>query len=194
MPNGRRRQQNTRHANRNRNLQNDNVVIASPVFETPEPLIVESQDVTGLEKKIEDLEKSLSKMKELEKKYNKLKKLEKKYNELKNEYDMHKKFFIQEQTLNIKYKAKIKELLIDLEKSQQKYKNLDKATSDISVSTQELMKVTMENRIISTDLIIKLKRVKSELPENFDTSEWNNEHFVNFLIDLTLDELYKLKF
>ena len=194
MPNGRRRQQNTRNANRNRNLLSDNVVIASPVFETPEPLIVESQDVTGLEKRIEDLEKSLNKMKEFEKKYNKLKKLEKNYIELKNEYDMHKKFFIEEQTLNIKYKAKIKELLIDLEKSQQKYKSLDKATSDISVSTQELMEVTMENRIISTDLIIKLKRVKSELPENFDIPEWNNEHFVNFLIDLTLDELYKLKF
>ena len=56
------------------------------------------------------------------------------------------------------------------------------------------MDVTIQNRVISADLIIKLRRVKSELPSNFDTKEWNNKHFVDFLIDLTLDELLKLKF
>ena len=194
MPNGRRRQQNTRHANRNRNLLNDNVVMASPVFETPEPLIVQSQDISVLEKRIEDLEKSLSKMKELEKKYNKIKNIQKKYDELKNEYDMCKRFLIQEQKMNTKYKAKIKELLIDLEQSKKNYRDLDKASTDISTSTKELVDVTMKNRIISAELVHKLKRVKSELPKNFDIPEWNNEHFVNYLIDLTLEDLSKLKF
>tara|TARA_Y100001958_G_scaffold88624_1_gene60240 strand:+ start:1647 stop:2231 length:585 start_codon:yes stop_codon:yes gene_type:complete len=194
MPNGRRRQQNTRHANRNRNLLNDNVVMASPVFETPEPLIVQSQDISVLEKRIEDLEKSLSKMKELEKKYNKIKNIQKKYDELKNEYDMCKRFLIQEQKMNTKYKAKIKELIFDLEQSKKNYRDLDKASSDISTSTKELVDVTMKNRIISAELVHKLKRVKSELPKHFDIPEWNNEHFVNYLIDLTLEDLSKLKF
>tara|TARA_B100001094_G_scaffold329228_1_gene391505 strand:- start:915 stop:1532 length:618 start_codon:yes stop_codon:yes gene_type:complete len=205
MPNGRRRQQNTRQANRNRNRANDSVIVASPVFESTEPIIVQSENITELEHKLQNLEHLVNTMKEnrkkevkkvvdIETKLNKLKNIEKKYQKLKSQYDIHKELCIQEQTLNIRYKAKIKELLIDLEKAQNKYKNLDEATHDVASSTQELMDVTMKNRIISTDLIIKLKRVKSDLPTNFDTKEWNNKHFVEFLIDLTLDELLKLKF
>lgn len=205
MPNGRRRQQNTRNANRNRNRTNDSIIVASPVFESTEPIIVQSQSITELEDKLQNLENLVNTMKEnrkkevkkfveIENKLNKLKNIEKKYQKLKSQFDIHKDLCIQEQTLNIRYKAKIKELLIDLEKAQNKYKNLDEATHDVTSSTQELMDVTIQNRVISTDLIIKLKRVKSELPTNFDTKEWNNKHFVNFLIDLTLDELLKLKF
>jgi len=205
MPNGRRRQRNTRESNRNRNRVNDNIIVASPVFESTEPIIVQSQSITELEDKLQNLEnlintmtenrkKEVKKFVEIEKKLNKLKNIEKKYQKLKNEYDFHKDMCIKEQTLNIRYKAKIKELLIDLEKSQNKYKNLDEASDIVSSNTKELMEITMKNRIISADLIIKLKRVKSDLPENFNIPEWNNEHFVNFLIDLTLDELYKLKF
>ena len=205
MPNGRRRQQNTRQANRNRNRTNDNVIVASPVFESTEPIIVQSQSITELEDKLQNLENLVNTMKEnrkiekkkfieIENKLNKLKNIEKKYQKLKSEYDIHKDLCIQEQTLNIRYKAKIKELLFDLDKAQKKYKNLDEATCDVHSSTKELMDVTIQNRVISADLIIKLRRVKSELPSNFDTKEWNNKHFVDFLIDLTLEELCKLKF
>ena len=205
MPNGSRRQRNTREANRNRNRATDNIIVASPVFESIEPIIVQSQNITELEDKLQKLENLISKMKENKKKENKklleietkLKKLteiENKYNELKTEYDVHKRFFIEEQTLNIKYKKKIKQLLLELEKTQTKYKNLDKATHDVSSSTKELMDVTIKNRIISANLIIKLNTVRSELPKNFNILEWNNEHFVNFLIDLTLEELCKLQF
>lgn len=205
MPNGRRRQQNTRQANRNRNRTNDSVIVASPVFESTEPIIVESESITELENKLQNLENLVNTMKEnrkkevkkfveIENKLNKLKNIEKKYQKLKSQFDIHKDLCIQEQTLNIRYKAKIKELLLDLEKSQKKYKNLDEATHDVHSSTKELMDVTIQNRAISADLIIKLRRVKSELPENFDNKEWNNKHFVDFLIDLTLEELCKLKF
>lgn len=208
MPNGRRRQQNTRQANRNRNRTNDNVIVASPVFESTEPIIVQSQSITELLfdlDKLQNLENLVNTMKEnrkiekkkfieIENKLNKLKNIEKKYQKLKSEYDIHKDLCIQEQTLNIRYKAKIKELLFDLDKAQKKYKNLDEATCDVHSSTKELMDVTIQNRVISADLIIKLRRVKSELPSNFDTKEWNNKHFVDFLIDLTLEELCKLKF
>ena len=51
MPNGRRRQQNTRQANRNRNRANDSVIVASPVFESTEPIIVQSENITELEHK-----------------------------------------------------------------------------------------------------------------------------------------------
>ena len=133
MPNGRRRQRNTRESNRNRNRVNDNIIVASPVFESTEPIIVQSQSITELEDKLQNLEnlintmtenrkKEVKKFEEIEKKLNKLKDIEKKYQKLKSQYDIHKDMCIQEQTLNIRYKAKIKELLFDLDKAQKNTK------------------------------------------------------------------------
>jgi hypothetical protein len=109
------------------------------------------------------------------------------YKKLKKQCDIEKKKSEEIQILNSKYKDKIKYLLIELEKSHNAIKTVDK-------STGELLTVTLTNKNICSNLVEKLNRVKTELPENFEISEWNNKHFVNYLIDLTLEELLKLKF
>jgi len=223
MPNGRRRQQNTRHSNHQRNLESNSVIIASPVsVSVSEPeqdlIIAESYEMTPLDQepeyvedllqrahidkgvyelRIENLKKRISTLYE----YDALAELEVEINimqirfkKLKKQFDTEKKKSEEIQTLNSKYKDKIKYLLIELEKSQKKNKNMNDTIKKVEKSTEELVTVTMTNKQICSDLANKLNRVRTELPVNFETPEWNNKHFVNFLIDLTLDELIKFKF
>ena len=223
MPNGRRRQQNTRHSNHQRNLDSNSIIIASPVSESvsePEQdlIVAESYEMTPLDQepeyvedllqrahidkgvyelRIENLKKRISTLYE----YDALAELEVEINimqirfkKLKKQFDTEKKKSEEIQTLNSKYKDKIKYLLIELEKSQKKNKNMNDTIKKVEKSTEELVTVTMTNKQICSDLANKLNRVRTELPVNFETPEWNNKHFVNFLIDLTLDELIKFKF
>ena len=223
MPNGRRRQQNTRHSNHQRNIDSNSVIIASPVsvsVSVPEPdlIVAESYEMTPLDQepeyvedllqrahidkgvyelRIENLKKRISTLYE----YDALAELEVEINimqirfkKLKKQFDTEKKKSEEIQTLNSKYKDKIKYLLIELEKSQKKNKNMNDTIKKVEKSTEELVTVTMTNKQICSDLTNKLNRVRTELPVNFETPEWNNKHFVNFLIDLTLDELIKFKF
>ena len=221
MPNGRRRQQNTRHSNHQRNLQSNSVIIASRVSERePEQdlIVAESYEMTPLDQepeyvedllqrahidkgvyelRIEKLKKRISTLYE----YDALAELEVEINimqirfkKLKKQFDTEKKKSEEIQTLNSKYKDKIKYLLIELEKSQKKNKELNDTIKKVEKSTKELVTVTIINKQICSDLANKLNRVRTELPVNFETPEWNNKHFVNFLIDLTLDELIKFKF
>ena len=223
MPNGRRRQQNTRHSNHQRNLESNSVIIASPVsVSVSEPeqdlIVAESYEMTPLDQepeyvedllqrahidkgvyelRIENLKKRISTLYE----YDALAELEVEINimqirfkKLKKQFDTEKKKSEEIQTLNSKYKDKIKYLLIELEKSQKKNKNMNDTIKKVEKSTEELVTVTMTNKQICSDLANKLNRVRTELPVNFETPEWNNKHFVNFLIDLTLDELIKFKF
>ena len=223
MPNGRRRQQNTRHSNHQRNLESNSVIIASPVsVSVSEPeqdlIVAESYEMTPLDQepeyvedllqrahidkgvyelRIENLKKRISTLYE----YDALAELEVEINimqirfkKLKKQFDTEKKKSEEIQTLNSKYKDKIKYLLIELEKSQKKNKNMNDTIKKVEKSTEELVTVTMTNKQICSDLTNKLNRVRTELPVNFETPEWNNKHFVNFLIDLTLDELIKFKF
>tara|TARA_B110000285_G_C14978111_1_gene539950 strand:+ start:388 stop:1059 length:672 start_codon:yes stop_codon:yes gene_type:complete len=223
MPNGRRRQQNTRHSNHQRNIDGNSVIIASPVSESvsePEQdlIVAESYEMTPLDQepeyvedllqrahidkgvyelRIENLKKRISTLYE----YDALAELEVEINimqirfkKLKKQFDTEKKKSEEIQTLNSKYKDKIKYLLIELEKSQKKNKNMNDTIKKVEKSTEELVTVTMTNKQICSDLTNKLNRVRTELPVNFETPEWNNKHFVNFLIDLTLDELIKFKF
>tara|TARA_B110000971_G_C19759529_1_gene385756 strand:- start:28 stop:699 length:672 start_codon:yes stop_codon:yes gene_type:complete len=223
MPNGRRRQQNTRHSNHQRNIDGNSVIIASPVSESvsePEQdlIVAESYEMTPLDQepeyvedllqrahidkgvyelRIENLKKRISTLYE----YDALAELEVEINimqirfkKLKKQFNTEKKKSEEIQTLNSKYKDKIKYLLIELEKSQKKNKNMNDTIKKVEKSTEELVTVTMTNKQICSDLTNKLNRVRTELPVNFETPEWNNKHFVNFLIDLTLDELIKFKF
>ena len=213
MPNGRRRQQNTRHSNRQRQIDSNSVIIASPVSDSEpvELIVAESYEMTPIdhapqyvedliqrahidknvyEIRIEHLKKRISNLYEPEV----LKELEAeiylltmRFKKLKKQCDIEKKKSEEIQILNSKYKDKIKYLLIELEKSHNAIKTVDK-------STGELLTVTLTNKNICSNLVEKLNRVKTELPENFEISEWNNKHFVNYLIDLTLEELLKLKF
>jgi len=220
MPNGRRRQQNTRHSNRQRNLDSNSVIIASPVSDSEpvELIVAESYEMTPIDQapqyvedlvqrahidksvyeiRIENFKKRISELyepetvDELEADINLL---TIRYKRLKKQCDNEKKKSEEIQLLNSKYKDKIKYLLIELEKSQKKWKEMNTAIKTVDKSTEELLTVTSTNKNICSYLVEKLNRVKTELPENFEIPEWNNKHFVNFLIDLTLEELLKLKF
>jgi len=220
MPNGHRRQQNTRHANSHRNIVSNSVIIASPVSESEpvELIVAESYEMTPVDQapeyvedlvqrahidksvyeiRIEHLKKRIRELyepealAELEAEINLL---TIRYKKLKKQCDIGKKKSEEIQTLNSKYKDKIKYLLIELEKSQKQCKEMNSAIKTVDKSTGELLTVTLTNKNICSDLAEKLNRVRKELPENFEIPEWNNKHFVNFLIDLTLEELLKLKF
>ena len=55
-------------------------------------------------------------------------------------------------------------------------------------------KINDDNKCKCNNLVSKLNKVKTELPINFERGEYDNIHFINFLIDLTLDEISTLNF
>tara|TARA_X000000950_G_scaffold281595_1_gene378687 strand:- start:236 stop:778 length:543 start_codon:yes stop_codon:yes gene_type:complete len=78
------------------------------------------------------------------------------------------------------YQDKIKELRKNIKESQE----LLSKTND----------VLEHNKSKCICLIDKLNKVKTELPLNFDKQEWNNKNFVEYLIDLTIEDLQELQF
>ena len=86
-----------------------------------------------------------------------------------------------------KYQEKIKELMNDV-------RIFSKRNADLEIASRTMFEIHTENKEKCISLVDKLKKVRKELPLNFDKEEWNNKHFVNFLIDLTLEDIMQLKF
>ena len=86
-----------------------------------------------------------------------------------------------------KYQEKIKELM-------NVNKMFSERNNNLELSSRTMFEIHTENKKKCISLVDKLNKVKNELPLNFDREEWNNKHFVNFLIDLTLEDIMQLKF
>ena len=109
---------------------------------------------------------------------------------------------------NNKKKKKIEELeskVISDSLAIQMYKDkIRKLMNDVSISTKRIaelelaggamIKINDDNKHKCADLVTKLNKVKTELPINFERGEYDNIHFINYLIDLTLEDISKLNF
>lgn len=85
------------------------------------------------------------------------------------------------------YKDKIKKLMNDVRIS-------SKRIAELELAGGAMIKINDDNKHKCTDLVAKLNKVKKELPINFERGEYDNIHFINFLIDLTLEDISKLNF
>ena len=161
------------------------LVIEPVVIEAePEPEI-DTNDTTLLKKYIEDLEKKILNITKLKNNAEEgLKNSKKGFKDAKKTYNIeYKKQTNINNDITNKYKLKITELNAIIQNRETEYiKTID-----------EMHAKQISHKMIIDNTLSKLNQVKNELPLNFDKAEYNNKYFVEFLIELTLTELTKIK-
>jgi len=183
-----------RHTRRQR----PTVILATPVPPS-EPTTVTSVTIedstTELRNKVSELREANEilgeRLRDLIDKNNKLvehsKKVKKIIDKKTKRIDELEKKIVSDSIAIKKYQEKIKELMNEI-------KVISERNNNLELSSRTIYNLHRENKEKCISLVDKLNKVRKELPLNFDKEEWNNKHFVNFLIDLTLEDIMQLKF
>ena len=82
---------------------------------------------------------------------------------------------------------KIKEL-------ENKIQTISERNNNLELSSRTMFNIHLKNKEKWRELIDKLNKLKTELSTNFEKAEYDNIHFINYLIDLTLGDLKTIIF
>ena len=82
---------------------------------------------------------------------------------------------------------KIKEL-------ESKIQTISERNNNLELSSITIYNLHRENKEKCIKLVEKLNKLKTELSTNFEKAEYDNIHFINHLIDLTLGDLKTIQF
>ncbi len=87
---------------------------------------------------------------------------------------------------DLKYE-KIKEL-------ESKIQTISERNNNLELSGRTMFNIHSKNKERCREIIEKLNKLKTELSTNFEKAEYDNIHFINYLIDLTLGDLKTIQF